>query len=446
MTGARLAERLAWRGLESSGVDAARPTIGIALRGLRRITSGWPRFAWWVPGRLEVFGKHTDYAGGRSLVAALPRGFIFMAAPRAGGDIRVLDAATGEQAVFGGDPGELDGWRRYAGVVVSRLARNFPGARRGADIAFASNLPRAAGMSSSSALVVGLAAALARLWSLDERPEWRGHIPDAESLAAYYASIENGCTFGDLAGDGGVGTRGGSEDHAAMLLAAPRRVSAFAFVPLRRAGGARMPDAWRFVVAASGVAAEKTGRAREAYNRASAAASVLLRVWNTQATPATSLGDALASAEGAAGRLRRAIRVGEIPGWTAGDLERRLDHFLREDARVPDALAAFDREDAARLGPIAAASQRDAEALLGNQIAETAALAKSAVAWGAFAASSFGAGFGGSVWALVEAELAEEFAKNWVRAVRPAAPGVEAFIATPGPPLAELAGGGDMAR
>ena len=43
---------------------------------------GWaaPEHAWWIPGRLEVFGKHTDYAGGRTLVAALPRGFVVLAA------------------------------------------------------------------------------------------------------------------------------------------------------------------------------------------------------------------------------------------------------------------------------------------------------------------------------------------------------------------------------
>ena len=29
---------------------------------------------WFVPGRLEVLGKHTDYVGGRSLLAAVDRG------------------------------------------------------------------------------------------------------------------------------------------------------------------------------------------------------------------------------------------------------------------------------------------------------------------------------------------------------------------------------------
>ena len=40
---------------------------------------------WFVPGRLEVLGKHTDYAGGRSVICALERGFAFVAIPRPGG-------------------------------------------------------------------------------------------------------------------------------------------------------------------------------------------------------------------------------------------------------------------------------------------------------------------------------------------------------------------------
>ena len=48
------------------------------------------------------------------------------------------------------------GWRHYVDVVARRLAANFPGAPLGADIVFASDLPRASGMSSSSALVVAI--------------------------------------------------------------------------------------------------------------------------------------------------------------------------------------------------------------------------------------------------------------------------------------------------
>ena len=107
----------------------------------------------------------------------------------------------------------------------------------------------------------------------------------------------------------------------------------------------------------------------------------------------------------------------------------RLLHFVREDFRTIESIDAFRQGDQPRIGQLADDSQSDADVCLGNQIAETIALAASARKLGAFAARSFGAGFGGSVWALVEADRAQEFARRW---------SAQAFVATPGPPLIEL--------
>jgi galactokinase len=107
----------------------------------------------------------------------------------------------------------------------------------------------------------------------------------------------------------------------------------------------------------------------------------------------------------------------------------RLLHFVREDFRTIDSIDAFRRGDQTRIGQLAVDSQSDAEIFLGNQIPETIALAASARKLGAFASRSFGAGFGGSVWALVESDHAEEFARRW---------SPQAFVAMPGPPLMEL--------
>jgi galactokinase len=117
------------------------------------------------------------------------------------------------------------------------------------------------------------------------------------------------------------------------------------------------------------------------------------------------------------------------PDWSPAELERRLDHFLGEDARIVPALDAFARADAAALGPLSRTSQEQADRLLGNQVKKTVALARTARESGAFAACSFGAGFGGSVWALVDASRAEEFARRLHR---------DAFVARPGLPLTSL--------
>jgi galactokinase len=58
-------------------------------------------------------------------------------------------------------------------------------------------------------------------------------------------------------------------------------------------------------------------------------------------------------------------------------------------------------------------SQAATESLLLNQVPETTHLAATAVLHGAVAASAFGAGFGGSVWALVESSLVDRFIGSW---------------------------------
>ncbi|MGH9411729.1 MAG: galactokinase family protein [Vicinamibacterales bacterium] len=421
---------LVGRELDPRESAAKARLLGIATGQIRAV-GGEPDGAWWVPGRLEIFGKHTDYAGGRTLVTAVPRGFIVAARRRGDNIVQAIDAVNGETATMATheSSGPTSGWSHYVATVVNRLARNFPEAPLGADIAFASDLPRAAGMSSSSALVVGVAQALVELSGIGQSPMWRAHVATPLDKASYFACIENGSRFESFAGDAGVGTHGGSEDHAAMIDARAGQVSAFAFVPPRAFGRAPMPGEWSFVVAASGIVAEKTGAARHAYNRLADGARALLDLWNGAGREAPSLAAALASASDAADRLRSQLRRSSVRGWTWDDLERRLDHFIREDARVEAALAAFAAADTRALDQLSATSQTDAERLLGNQVDETVALAADARHEGAFAACSFGAGFGGSVWALVEAGDAERFAARW----HPSA-----FIARPGPPLTVL--------
>jgi galactokinase len=203
----------------------------------------------------------------------------------------------------------------------------------------------------------------------------------------------------------------------------------FRFVPMRVGATCRVPDEWRFVLAPSGVPSEKTGAAKDQYNRLSLGTRTLLDWWNRTEPHAQSLGAALGSRPDAVRRLHEIVGGSASGEWTPEALLKRLDHFVREDARVPDALAAFEAADAARLQELAVGSQEDAESLLENQIPATSALARSARKLGAIGACGFGAGFGGSVWALVHRADAEEFAARWTP---------NAFVALPGPPLTEL--------
>src|SRR4051812_31709506 len=44
-----------------------------------------------VPGRIEFLGKHTDYAGGRSLVCAVEKGICGVVSARRDTTVRVID-------------------------------------------------------------------------------------------------------------------------------------------------------------------------------------------------------------------------------------------------------------------------------------------------------------------------------------------------------------------
>ncbi len=376
-------------------------------------------YAFWVPGRIEVLGKHTDYAGGRSLLAAVEAGFCFAAA-RSDAHVRVMPAGAQEQLEFPlipdlhTTPGH---WSNYVMAAARRLARNFPGPAAGADIAFASTLPPAAGMSSSSALVVGTYLCLAALNRLEERPEYRESIRRPEQLAEYLGTLENGQSYGALAGDCGVGTFGGSEDHTAILFCRPRRLSQYAYAPTRFEQSVPLPAGYLFVVADSGIAAEKTGAARALYNRAAQAAAAVAQSWRD----ATGYGDAhmaalLARTGGDRAPIEQVLRCAESGTFSPEELVARLAHFHAENEEIiPAAGAALAVGDLTAFGRAVARSQDLAERLLGNQTPQTVYLAGSARRLGAVAASAFGAGFGGSVWALVAEDEAPSFMAAWHR-------------------------------
>jgi galactokinase len=409
------------------------------------ILDGAPEWRRFTPGRIEIFGKHTDYGGGHSLLAAVPRGIALVARRRSDGVVRVGDIFDGQ--VIEVDPSkplppEYHGLRRYVHVVAHRLFVNFPGVQLGANIAIASDLPRASGLSSSAALVVGVAFALIERAGLRERDEWHRQLRSTEDLAWYLGCVENGLDFPGLPGAAGVGTRGGSEDHTAIIACKPDHVSLYRFVPVAALGETRMPEDWTFVIGGSGVQADKADSVKDRYNRASNGARALLEIWNRHSTKASrSLADALMSRPDAVEQLTAWLEPAADGAFTTEDLDRRLRHFVRETARAPKAAIAFRDSDRAALGELSAESQHEADELLGNQIPQTIRMAKLAREVGAFASSNFGAGFGGSVWAAVPSADAEAFGEEWIRAYRrqfPALTDVPWFVARPGPAAAAL--------
>ncbi len=444
---ATLAAALAGEGLLPAAAKAKAESLARCAAAAGSIRTGrWraPLRAYFVPGRIEVFGKHTDYAGGMSLVAAADRGFCLVAAPRDDSQVEVLDVARAERVAFelGRDVRPRTGhWANYPMTVARRIARNFPGATRGASIAMESDLAPAAGMSSSSAMIVAVFLALAEVNDLWDRLDLRHDVRDRIDLASYLAAVENGQSFRTLSGDRGVGTFGGSEDHTAILNARSGHLGHFSYCPVRRLREVPMPEGCVFAIGTSGVVAEKTGAAMAAYNRASALAARAAEIWrDATGREERHLAAALATGRDAADQLAGAIRAARLPRQDEEALLARLAHFEIESREVlPAAVKAFADGDVHALGAISDRSQRAAEQYLGNQVPETSRLAALARSCGAPAASAFGAGFGGSVWALVERDEAEGLLARWsesYRSERPRRAAASAFFLTAAGPAA----------
>jgi galactokinase len=395
--------------------------------------------AWFVPGRIEVLGKHTDYAGGRSLVCTVNRGFSVVARPRSDGMVGIVDGIAGSRVVFPVRP-ELTiprDWTGYPATVIRRLARDF-GITRGLDLAFASDLPPAAGLSSSAALCIGVFLALASVNRLAESEAYRTAIPDLLALAGYLAAVENGNRFGPFAGDSGVGTLGGSQDQTAIFCSSEGELAQFSFLPVRFERRIRFPLSQVFVIGACGVAAEKTGSAMGLYNAAAGAVAELLALWRRETgRQEGSLAAALRSSADAPARL--AAMLADRPA----SLRARLEQFAAESEDIiPAAGDALHAGDLIRFGALVDRSQAGAERGLNNQTPETVQLQRSARRLGASAASAFGAGFGGSVWAMVERTREHAFVHDWSAGYDAAFPQHQDtrrfFTTQPGPPVVQL--------
>ena len=401
----------------------------------------------YVPGRLECLGKHTDYVGGHSLVCAIERGFVLVSSARTDSVLRIIDVREGETVEFAIGPElapTMGHWGNYAMTVAARLASNFGQGLRGANIAFISDLPQAAGMSSSSALMVGIFMVLAAVNELDQRPEYKANIKGIDALASYLGTIENGQSFGTLAGSKGVGTFGGSQDHTAILCGVAGKLSCYSYSPIRLECRVDVPAGYVFAIGSSGVVAAKTGAARDKYNRASGLVAAGLEEWNS-ATGRNDkhLADAINSSADALDKMRGILKSAKRDDFSAEDIVRRLEHFVAEnDEIIPTAIGALEAGDIPEFGRQVDRSQELTDTLLCNQVANTVFLARDARQIGAVAASAFGAGFGGAVWAMVKEDEAEQFLADWQKRYATANPQESTrasfFVTRPGPAAEEI--------
>jgi galactokinase len=306
---------------------------------------------WRAPGRVNLIGEHTDYNGGFVLPIAIDRYTTVAAAPRSDGDVRARSLQMADDS----------GWTKYVDGVVRALADE--GVRaHGADLLVDSTVPTGAGLSSSAALEVAVAAALSAL---------AGAVLDTRRLAfiAYraetvYVGVPVGImdqTVVAMAEDG----------HALFLDTRSRAVEQVPFDP--SAAGLHV------VVVDSRVRRRlDDGRYAERRRQCEAAAAALGVDELRDATP-----DQVASAH-----------MDET-------LRRRARHVVTEDERVLRAVDLLRSADVQALGPLFLASHASLRDDFEISCAELDRIVEQAMTEGAVGARMTGGGFGGCAIALV---------------------------------------------
>jgi galactokinase len=424
--------------------------------------------AFYVPGRIEVAGKHTDYAGGRSLLCATSKAFCVVTADREDNMCRIFTAEPGiaDNSISLEMTADLEPrqghWSNYPATTIRRLVRNFGPGLKGVDLSISCDIPPASGMSTSSAMICAVFLAIDGRNNLRALPKFKQNLPTKERLYDFLGFIENGQNCGKLLGDKGVGTFGGSEDHTAIMSCTNGNLNMFSYCNTRFEGSFALPSGVTFIVGVSGAIAEKTGARMADYNNAAFRAKAAAEAWceltgNQGKMQMTNLASVV--------QFQRALDKGEKSdeaqlkqfleefsdaervsktaaategGFTAASLKERFQQFYEEsEVIVPQMAQAFAAADYKTLGALVDRSQELTDTHLDNLVPETRFLPGKARELGALAASAFGAGFGGSVWALVPTEKAAAFQAAWKQAYVVQFPNVKDdctfFTMPPGP-------------
>lgn len=346
-----------------------------------RAFGGQPDLLSAAPGRVEFIGNHTDYNQGPVIGAAIDRR-VYAALRRTrepkfrfasgadGAVVEVLDPSRPTQGP--------NRWVNYPLGVYAALIRRGLVPDGGFEIAFDSDVPPGAGLSSSAAIELATAFALNAAYGLQL---------DAKELALCGREAENtfvGVPCGIL--DQGVSAYG-EAGHLVLIDCRSNAFSRLAFP-----GGSSI---WIFNTSKKhslldSLYAKRHAECHEAVDRLRAAGLAI---------------DCLADVSiGAFEESRSAL-----PATVA----KRAEHVIREIARVREVESALRVGDLRRVGRLLVESHASSRDLFENSIVELDFLVDTLSAMpGVLGARLTGGGFGGAAMALAEPEFTEAYAQS----------------------------------
>ncbi len=383
-----------------------------------------------APGRINLIGEHTDYSLLPVMPMAIDRQVVVSAEPRADGLVEVTSDRFPGERHLGPLDGPAEGWARF--VLAALTAVEAPS--DGVTIHVGGDLPHTGGLSSSSALTVGVLAAVDRLWGLGLGPT---RYPRLASAAERSISID-----------------GGLMDQTVIALALAGDALRIDFRP-PKVTPVPIPSGIRFVAASSGVAAPKQSSVRSLYEArvvGARLAAALLRAEvpvsfrggpilrpfvdrediheRIDRLPETADAGAVASAAGFPPEVllgTTTIDVGvEVP------VRMVARHVIDEARRVDHAEAALRGFDYAGFGRLLDDSHRSLQRF-GASIPALDRLVSAMRAAGAYGARLTGAGFGGYAIAAVPPALVDDVVEAGVQAT-----GGPAFAVQPSDGVSDL--------
>ena len=402
-----------------------------------------------APGRVNLIGEHTDYNGCPVLPVAIQYSVGVAAAgkpPQKTGRGPVQHAAQGRNrttiTIANTDPQFEDrmffveeeippfpqgDWGNYVKAGVRCIVRYFLGQGkkiedyRGGDLMVHGTVPPAAGLSSSSALVVAAAIAFLELNGLTiEKEEFAGVLAEGERY---------------------VGTQGGGMDQAVALFGKEGYAVKIDFHPFK-VESVPIPRGYTFLTAHSLVESAKTEQAMDRYNGRAAecrlGAELLRRAYEVE------YGGATISLLGDISSKHLGITTGELELFISGALHpgiyslrelselfrvspeetarrfcrrkdgsvmpeppggykiyQRVHHVFSEWRRVEASVRALNMGEMEQFGMLMTASHASCRDLFEISCPELDRLTALLLAGGALGARLTGAGFGGCAVALV---------------------------------------------
>ena len=405
-----------------------------------------------APGRVNLIGEHTDYNGLPVFPMAVNRDMAAVFAPRRDRKIVMTNTDPSfsersfdiEQTI---QPFRTGDWGNYGKAAVqglldyyrqkNREAEGF----RGFQATIDGDIPVAAGMSSSSALVVLCALVFLASNRLDLHTTARGRLELADLLAG---------------AERYVGTQGGGMDQAISLMGEAGHAVKIDFFPLRTRS-APLPGSCSVVVANSTIQAAKTAEALDKYNRrpieCRLAAAIIKKAFSEhfgREVPISLLGDLkqekLAIADPAIWAIAdRALHpepytleeVARVLGRSTEKiaalyckrrdgsnfpepadgfkLHSRYRHVIDEGRRVEESVEALEAGDMAGFGELMNRSHESCRDLYEISCPELDRLVEIAREAGALGSRLTGAGFGGCTVNLVENDKVKAFIQRLIR-------------------------------